>query len=363
MTDVDHPEIPAIEWCFGAGGNHLGLKRVLPTLRLVAISEIEAYAAANVVAKMEAEGVGAQRLEPTLNWTDCRTFPCQLFIDRIALFIASYPCQGESHAGKRLGPKDPRWLWPSIKRGVKIMRPLRCFFENVEGHISKGLRTVLRDLEAMGYRVACGIFSAEKVGANHRRKRIFIMADAERVAGSRHDEALHGGRHSNGEGSKNGSVNLADSDEGIVPQSRRKSEGRSGLGSTSEAVADTRLPERERRSADPNDFNRARASGGSRRAGDELADAQRTGREHGGPVAIREEHSATKYALPHFPPSPSDLKEWERILAIDPSVEPAICRVANGLAFRVDRLRLTGNGVVPDTAALAYLTLDSELAT
>ena len=171
---MDHPDIPAVEWCFGGGGNHLGLGRVVRDLRLVALSEIEAYAAANVVAKMEA---GCLDCAP--NWTDCRTFPCELFADRVALFIASYPCQGESHAGKRLGAKDPRWLWPAVRRGVAEMRPLRCFFENVEGHLTKGLRTVCRELEALHYRVACGIFSAAEVGANHRRKRVFIMADAE----------------------------------------------------------------------------------------------------------------------------------------------------------------------------------------
>jgi hypothetical protein len=36
--------------------------------------------------------------------------------------------------------------------------------------------------------------------------------------------------------------------------------------------------------------------------------------------------------------------------------------MADGLAYRVDRLRLTGNGVVSETAALAYVTLDVELA-
>jgi site-specific DNA-cytosine methylase len=51
-----------------------------------------------------------------------------------------------------------------------------CFFENVEGHISLGLSTVISDLEELGYKVSFGIFSASEVGAVHQRKRVFIMA-------------------------------------------------------------------------------------------------------------------------------------------------------------------------------------------
>jgi site-specific DNA-cytosine methylase len=51
-----------------------------------------------------------------------------------------------------------------------------CFFENVEGHISLGLSSVISDLEELGYKVSWGIFSAREVGAPHQRKRVFILA-------------------------------------------------------------------------------------------------------------------------------------------------------------------------------------------
>jgi DNA (cytosine-5)-methyltransferase 1 len=50
-----------------------------------------------------------------------------------------------------------------------------CFFENVEGHISLGLREVIGELEEIGYQTAWGIFSAREVGAPHQRKRVFIL--------------------------------------------------------------------------------------------------------------------------------------------------------------------------------------------
>jgi DNA (cytosine-5)-methyltransferase 1 len=56
------------------------------------------------------------------------------------------------------------------------MRPRFCFFENVEGHITLGLSTVISDLAEMGYKTTWGIFSASEVGAPHQRKRVFILA-------------------------------------------------------------------------------------------------------------------------------------------------------------------------------------------
>ncbi len=46
-------EFTAIEWCAGYGGIHLGLKRAIPNLRVIAYGEIEGFACANLVAKME----------------------------------------------------------------------------------------------------------------------------------------------------------------------------------------------------------------------------------------------------------------------------------------------------------------------
>ena len=158
--------------CAGYGGIELGLKRVIPNLRSVALCEIEAFACANLVAKME-----AGLMEPAPIWTDLKTFPWESFRDRVDILTGGYPCQPFSAAGKRLGTEDPRHLWPYIASGIRILRPKLCFFENVEGHISLGLREVIGELESMGYKVSWGIFSASEVGAPHQRKRVFILAD------------------------------------------------------------------------------------------------------------------------------------------------------------------------------------------
>lgn len=165
--------------CAGYGGIELGLKRVIPNLRSVALCEIEAFACANLVAKME-----AGLMEPAPIWTDLKTFPWESFRDRVDILTGGYPCQPFSAAGKRLGTEDPRHLWPYIAGGIRILRPKLCFFENVEGHISLGLREVIGELESMGYKVSWGIFSAREVGAPHQRKRVFILAVSNSLGGA-----------------------------------------------------------------------------------------------------------------------------------------------------------------------------------
>lgn len=175
---MDTPQtITHVSLCAGYGGIDLGLKRAIPNLRTIAFSEIEAFACANLVSKMEAGHLDAAPI-----WTDLKTFPWAEFHGKVDILSGGYPCQPFSAAGKRLGIEDPRHLWPFIADGIRLMQPRVCFFENVEGHISLGLRAVIEELGNLGYQTTWGIFSAAEVGAPHQRKRIFILAhrDGER---------------------------------------------------------------------------------------------------------------------------------------------------------------------------------------
>jgi DNA (cytosine-5)-methyltransferase 1 len=173
---MDSTALNHISLCTGYGGIDLGLSRVLgDRVRTVAYSEIEAFACANLVAKME-----AGLLDPAPIWTDLKTFPWEEFRGLVDILSGGYPCQPFSAAGKRAGKDDPRHLWPWIADGIAILRPRFCFFENVEGHVTLGLRDVIEDLGRMGYRTTWGVFSAAEVGAPHQRKRVFILAHDQR---------------------------------------------------------------------------------------------------------------------------------------------------------------------------------------
>lgn len=67
--------------------------------------------------------------------------------------------------------------------------------------------------------------------------------------------------------------------------------------------------------------------------------------------------------LPLFAPGPGNLEAWRRLLEAEPGLEPALPGTADGMADRLDRQRLAGNGVVPLAAAHAWRTLKAALDT
>jgi site-specific DNA-cytosine methylase len=184
-VSVDLPsEITLISLCAGIGGLDLGVSLAAEylgrTTRVACYVEIESYAAAVLAHRMEEGHIPAAPI-----WTDARTFPsvAHLFRGKVHGVLAGYPCQPFSAAGKRKGHADPRHLFPHIRRAVRAIEPLFCFFENVRGHLSLGFDVVLRSLQRDGYRVFPGIFSASECGASHRRERLFILAVADRFNG------------------------------------------------------------------------------------------------------------------------------------------------------------------------------------
>jgi DNA-cytosine methyltransferase len=95
----------------------------------------------------------------------------------VSLITGGFPCQGFSLAGKRLGEKDDRYLWPEMHRVVAEVRPTYVMAENVPGIISMahGLDRVLTDLDSLGYAAGTVVIPAAAVGAYHRRDRVWII--------------------------------------------------------------------------------------------------------------------------------------------------------------------------------------------
>ena len=103
----------------------------------------------------------------------------------VDLLCGGYPCQPFSLAGKRKGKDDDRHLWPEIIRIIRGLGrmgnlPSWCLFENVAGHISMGLDSVISDLERVGYSCWPLCIPAGAVGSRSIRHRVWILAHAER---------------------------------------------------------------------------------------------------------------------------------------------------------------------------------------
>lgn len=93
---------------------------------------------------------------------------------------AGFPCQPFSIAGKRKGMDDERWLWDSLIRIIREVRPTYFVGENVYGLLTqhKGLafETICASLEKEGYTVQSFGIPAVAKDACHRRNRIWIVA-------------------------------------------------------------------------------------------------------------------------------------------------------------------------------------------
>lgn len=103
----------------------------------------------------------------TTDWKD---------VEPVDVLTAGYPCQPFSGAGKRKGEDDPRHLWPDVQRAIAELRPGLVLLENVQGHVTKGLLSVLAGLHELGFDAEWGVLGSAAVGGCHRRNRVWIAA-------------------------------------------------------------------------------------------------------------------------------------------------------------------------------------------
>jgi DNA (cytosine-5)-methyltransferase 1 len=369
MNDVDSSfQSPAtLSLCTGGGGLDRGVERAIGPLRTIIYVEIEAFAVENLLEGMEKGVLAAAPV-----WPNLKTLPWEHLRHRIFLLLGGYPCQPFSTAGKRQGKADPRHLWPYIERGVRTTRPVCCFFENVAGHLSLGFEQVADSLRAMGYAVEAGIYTAEEVGAPHKRARLFILAIL---------------------------ADAKDSVRGLYERSRQPGETEGDTIRTSASVADTRGPEwrpdnsggcgcdeEHLRQRDKEatgfteccqnvvDSDSGSESGAGRRSKQtrrpESTDAGMvdgimayTGCER---LAEREEQSARQEChaidrscrIDRWPARPGEPQQaWESPRLISRAAESSLGISAHGYHFREDLLRLAGNGVVEEQAEFAIIDL------
>lgn len=104
-------------------------------------------------------------------------------VEPVDIMAFGWPCQPFSLAGKRKGADDERAIWPHIADAVRILRPRIIVMENVAAVLRSEFQRVADSLSPLGYDLRWTCLRASDVGAPHRRERLFIVAHAN-VAGS-----------------------------------------------------------------------------------------------------------------------------------------------------------------------------------
>jgi DNA (cytosine-5)-methyltransferase 1 len=158
----------SMELCAGAGGQALGLERA--GFRHIELLEID-HNACNTL-----------RFNRP-NWKvveeDIRHYSPKLPAE-LDLLAGGVPCPPFSVAGKQLGSKDERDLFPEALRLVKKLRPRAVMLENVRGLLDSVFdeyRTrIIQNLESLGYSADWKLINASDYGVSQLRPRVVFVA-------------------------------------------------------------------------------------------------------------------------------------------------------------------------------------------
>jgi len=287
----------------GAGGGILG-GQILGWETVCAV-ESDPYAASVLCARQN-DGL----LPPFPIWSDVCTFDGKPWARCTDVVTGGFPCTDISAAGKGAGIEGKEsGLWSEMARIIGEVRPREVFVENSPMLTSRGLGRVIGDMAAMGFDAEWGCVGAHHAGAPHKRDRIWILA--------RHPDRDR-------EPIKSSHAEVARVPELVADSVGRRGENAKRIAEQSVTPGlDAEFPRETR--------------------GSKLADPHH-------PSRVEQWGSEPDGAAP---PAPECSSWWES--------EPELGRLANGVAYRVDRLRCLGNGQVPQALAVAYRTLSARL--
>jgi DNA (cytosine-5)-methyltransferase 1 len=275
--------------------------------------------------------LAARQKDGCLPWfpifEDVRDFDGRPWRGLVDVVSGGFPCQDISVAGNGAGIDGERsGLWKEFARIIDEVRPRYAFIENSPMLTNRGLDRVLCDLTEMGFNAEWGVISAADTGAPHIRERIWILAYAT-------DAGIHERRR----------LDCAWKDGGQLSRNVRD-----GISSSGQEKAEIL--------AHPSQLQ---CNGGNDNAGVgmESGSVSESG-NYGGAHNVadtnsqqRQRNECAKRINAEYS-NACGASGW--------SIEPALGRVANGVAHRVDRLKAIGNGQVPRVAATAWRILNHD---
>lgn len=308
-------------------------------------------------------------------YDDVKTFPKDF--GNVNVLTAGYPCQSFSQAGKRKGEADDRYIWPWVLEIVKQTRPTLCVFENVVGHISLGIDTVLLDLANEGYHAWPCILGAVSKNAPHRRQRVFIIsyAHSKRKQNGAIDTQAQGELGNMGYSEYDGS-STSPTPRGMLNQSKepkgsKKVRKSKGAGSPSRNVADTDSPRQQQSYKEMETRSSEQFDSGSFQPREDVADTKfsklqgSSEKQVYGQSDIQGQSGRSSEDASKRSPTFSrlgrtfdglstwvDADDWER----------GVPRVTQGQKDKASRLKALGNAIVPQVASEIFTAIfESEL--
>ena len=161
-------KLTCLEICAGAGGQALGL-------------ELAGFEPAALVENDRACCNTLRYNRPKWNVVeeDVKHFQGKS-LEGIDLLASGVPCPPFSKAGKQLGEKDERDLFPEAVRLVDECNPRAVLLENVRGFLDPAFESyrlnLKSQLQKMGYRVTWKLLNASHFGVSQLRPRVVIVA-------------------------------------------------------------------------------------------------------------------------------------------------------------------------------------------
>ena len=317
----------------GAGGGILGGH--LLGWRTVCAVEQEPYAI-SVLLQRQNDKI----FSPFPVWDDICTFDGKPWRGIVDVVSGGFPCTDISVAGKGAGIKGKEsGLWSEMARVISEVQPQYAFVENSPMLVVRGLDAVLCDLAKLGFNARWGIIGADDIGANHKRKRIWIVA--RNVANS-----IINGLEKEGSKLKTTRIAGVSSKKTNVPHSNCNCKSNGSKYEKKQLLADTDNRYRTRKiEGILGQTSRQTSNRLTRRSKDVANTDSERGclRQTIGQDAenVRQSSRGTKS------------RNWD--------IEPNVGRVVNGMAARTHRLKAIGNGQVPEVARRAWEILSKGL--
>ena len=160
--------LSSLEICAGGGGQALGLETA--GFSHTELVELDRHACATLKLNRPTWIVKAQ---------DLRTYSSSHLVG-VDLLAGGVPCPPFSLAGKQLGSRDERDLFPEALRLIEEAKPSAVMLENVRGLLGAvfdDYRSFLkRDLEKMGYVPEWKLLNASDFGVPQLRPRVIFVA-------------------------------------------------------------------------------------------------------------------------------------------------------------------------------------------